>query len=477
MKNIKRISLCLIITCLIVTSCKTSKTNGDEIKFNEVPASYGNRPDSINSGSIKWKQYFSDTSLVSLIDIALKNNLNALIAMQRIEAARSNVRLTQGDLFPSVNGYTSAAQRKYGLYTMDGAGNITTEITPGRIVPIHLRDYYIGLQTSWEIDLWGKLRNRKKAAVARYMASVEGKNLIITNLVADVANTYYELLALDNELEIIQETIKLQDEALSIVRVQKQTGIANELVVKQFEAQLLNSRILEKEVLQSIFEAENRINFLLGRYPQPVNRDKTQFVKSIPVQVGVGIPSDLLKNRPDIRQAEYNLVASRADVKAAKAAFYPSLNINGAYGFQAFKTGFIFTTPQSIAYGIVGGLTAPLINRSAIKAEFRNTNAMQREALYSYQQSIINGYVEVYNEVARIRSLQDIYVLRNNQVEVLTQSVETSSELFRSGRATYLEVLLTQRNALDSRLQLVDAKRRQYFAIVNIYKALGGGWQ
>jgi outer membrane protein, multidrug efflux system len=261
------------------------------------------------------------------------------------------------------------------------------------------------------------------------------------------------------------------------VKVQKQTGLVNELVVKQFEAQYLNSRILEKEVRQRILESENRINYLLGRFPQPIIREKTNFIKPIPFQVNVGIPSDLLKNRPDIRQAEYNLVAAKADVKAAKAAFYPTLNINGAYGFQAFKTGFIFTTPQSIAYTIFGSLTAPLINRSAIKSEFINANAMQREALYSYQQTIINGYVEVYNQVALIKNLDEIYVLRNDQADVLTQSVDASNDLFKSGRASYLEVLLTQRNALDSRLQLVEAKKRQYFAFVNIYKALGGGWQ
>jgi outer membrane protein, multidrug efflux system len=477
MKDIKnRFALMLITMGSLLIGCKGLKINEDR-KFNPVPSAYADRADSLNTASIKWKQYFSDTSLAGLIDIALQNNFDALIAMQRIEAARSNVRLAQGALLPSVSGYTSVAQRKFGLYTMDGAGNITTEITPGKIIPINLRDYYLGLQTSWEVDLWGKLRNRKKAAIARYLGTLEGKNLVITNLVADVATSYYELLAMDNELEIILETMKLQEDALSIVRVQKQAGVVNELVVKQFEAQYLNSRILEKEVRQRIFESENRVNFLLGRYPQPINREKTQFVKPISFQVNVGIPSDLLKNRPDIRQAEYNLVASKADVKAAKAAFYPSLNINGAYGFQAFKTGLLFTSPQSVAYTIFGGLAMPLINRSAIKAEFRNANAMQREALYSYQQSIINGYVEVYNQVALIKNLDEIYVLRNDQVDVLTQSVDASNDLFKSGRASYLEVLLTQRNALDSRLQLVEAKKRQYFAFVNIYKALGGGWQ
>lgn len=288
---------------------------------------------------------------------------------------------------------------------------------------------------------------------------------------------YYDLLALDQELDVIRETIQIQDRALSIVKLQKQTGKTNELAVKQFEAQLFQSKILEKEVLQQILETENKINFMLNRYPQPIQRDKSKFDEPLTIETNTGVPSDLLRNRPDIRQAEYNLTASKLDLKAARAAFYPSLNIIGAYGFQAFKTGFLFHTPESIAYTIFGGLTAPLINRNAIKAEFKSSTALQREAMYNYQQSIINGYVEVYNEISRIRRLQEIQELRSSEVNVLTESVEAASELFKTGRATYLEVLLTQRNRLDSRLQLVDAKRRQYFATVNIYKAIGGGWQ
>lgn len=476
-KYITITACCLLIASLLFSGCKTTNNTSSDTAFEPIPSNYPERKDSSNSASMNWRQYFRDSTLSSLIDTALKNNFDLRMAMQRIEASRANIRFANAALIPTINPTFSVAQRKFGLYTMDGAGNITTEITDGQIVPIHLRDFYLGLQSSWEIDIWGKLRNRKKATVARYLASVEGKNLVTSNLVSEVAMTYYDLLALDQELEIILENIQLQDSALSIVRLQKQTGMTNELAVKQFEAQLLQSKILKKEVLQQILETENRMNFLLGRYPQPILRDKSKFDEPLTVQTNTGVPSDLLRNRPDIRQAEFSLAASKADVKAARAAFYPSLNITGTYGFQAFKTGFLFNTPESVAYTILGGLTAPLINRNAIKAEFRSSTALQREALFNYQQSIINGYVEVYNEMSRIRRLQEIQELRSSEVNVLTQSVDASSELFRTGRATYLEVLLTQRNRLDSRLQLVDAKRRQYFATVNIYKALGGGWQ
>jgi len=234
---------------------------------------------------------------------------------------------------------------------------------------------------------------------------------------------------------------------------------------------------MEVDVLQMITELENMINSLLGRFPQPINRDQTTFASAVPFQVMEGIPSDLLRNRPDIKQAEFELMASKADVKAARALFYPSFTITGGTGFQAYKTSLLFTSPQSFVFGLFGSLASPLINRSAIKAEFIAANANQLEALYSYQKSIFIGYQEVSNELSNIKNLQQKYSFKFEEVNVLTESIETSSELFRTGRATYLEIILTQQNVLQARLELVDVKKRQLNSTINLYKALGGGWQ
>jgi NodT family efflux transporter outer membrane factor (OMF) lipoprotein len=289
--------------------------------------------------------------------------------------------------------------------------------------------------------------------------------------------SYYELLALDQELDIIQETISLQDSALSIAVVQKEAGAANELAVKQFRSQLLNSKAMETDVAQMITELENMINTLLGRFPQTIIRDKASFMSAVPGQVRAGIPSELLRNRPDIKQAELELLASKADVKAARALFYPSLTITGGAGFQAYKTKLLFTSPESFIFSAFGSLTAPLINRSAIQAEFKSANAYQMEALYSYEKSILSGYQEVSNELSNINNLQKKYAFKNEQVNELNESIETSSELFRTGRATYLEIIITQQSALQAKLELVDVKKRQLNATVNLYKALGGGWR
>jgi outer membrane protein TolC len=288
---------------------------------------------------------------------------------------------------------------------------------------------------------------------------------------------FYTLLALDDQLKIVIETIKLQEEALLIMQIQKEAAVANELAVKQFEAQLLNSKGLELQVIQDIVETESRINFLVGRFPQPVVRTRSEFTGNLPYHVNAGLPSELLQKRPDIRQAELDLIASKADVKSARAAFYPSFTITGGIGYQAFRTAFLFTTPQSMAYALVGGLTAPLINRNAIQREFKQATAAQHQAMYAYQKTILQAFMEVHNEMARIENLGQILEFKSQEAQVLNTAIETSSVLFRTGRANYMEVLMAQRNALKSKLELVDTKKQQYEAVINIYKALGGGWK
>lgn len=463
--------------CILAVSCKIQQAQV-ATEMPKLPSTYITAVDTLdNTAMINWREYFKDEFLVGLIDTALQSNFDVLAIMQRMEVSRAYIKQTKGNLFPTIEGFTNVAQRKFGLYTMDGAGNITTPIYEDDLVPIHLPDYHFGLQASWEADVWGKLRSMKKAALSRYLASIEAKNWAVTNLISEVASVYYELLAMDEQQRIIAQTISLQENALEIVNVQKQVGAANELAVQQFEAQLLNSKGLEIEIAQSIVELESRINMLLGRLPQKINRNADQFNETEVYRVSSGVPSHLLQNRPDVRQAEFNVAASKADLRAARAAFYPSVNISAALGLQAFNTSFLLTTPESVAYTLLGGLVAPLVNRAAIDAEFRVAKAAQSEALYNYQRSIINGYVEVYNELNNVQNLERLYLLKREEAHTLTRSVETSTELFRTGRANYLEVIVAQENTIETRLELTDVKRRQLLSTVNLYKALGGGWR
>lgn len=458
-------------------SCKSSLSVQPKTDRNLPQNYYAQTADSSNSASEQRQKFFSDSILVSLIDTLLNNNLDIFAAAQRIEIAKATVRQTKGARLPVVDGLIAPSQRKFGKYTMDYAGNSTTEIQPGKLVPEHLPDYLFGVQSTWEADIWGKLKNKKQAATHRFYASVEGKNLITTQLVASLANAYYNLVSIDNELEIIKETIQLLQNAVELVTTQKKAGAANELAVKQFEALLINSKALEFDVLQQLTETENLINFLLNRYPQPVIRKKIALNQNLPFVVNMGLPSDLLKNRPDIKQAQLNLLATKADLKAAQKSFYPLLNVTANLGLQGFNPALVFSTPQSVAYTLLAGITTPLINRSALKAQFKTANAVQLEALFDYQKTIMSSYMEVNNKLANISNLQNVYTLKTSEVSVLLEAISTAILLFRSGKATYIEVLMTQRSSLAAQLELVSTRQKQFNGLIDLYKALGGGWR
>ncbi|RXM46887.1 TolC family protein [Flavobacterium sp. YO64] len=468
--------------CLTVAGCKAPAPEAAITTSTPVPESFGTTASTQdannNTAALAWKDYFKDQNLVDLIDVALKNNQELNITLQEIEIAKNDIRVKKGLLLPTVGVRAGAGVEKVGRYTSQGAGDASTEIKPGKEMPDPLGDFTISAYANWEVDIWKKLRNSKKAALNRYLATVEGKNFVITNLIAEVADSYYELMALDNQLDIVKQTIKLQTNALEIVKIQKQAARATELGVKKFEAEVLTSQSMEFDILQQIKESENKINFLLGRYPQEIKRtSNTNFLSLLPAAVSSGIPSQLLANRPDVKQAELELVASKLDVKVARAEFYPSLDITAAIGVNAFKPSYLFTMPESLLYSLAGDLVAPLINRNAIKAEFASANARQLQALYNYDRTVLNAYLEVSNQLSKIQNLQKGYDLKSKQVDALNTSIDVSNDLFKSARVDYFEVLMTQRDALEAKLELVDTKKEQLNAAVHVYRDLGGGWK
>ncbi len=442
-----------------------------------VPESFTSAKDTVNTAKISWKDYFTDPYLNALIDTALYNNQELNITMAEIEIARNEVRARKGEYLPFVGIGTGAGVEKTARYTSKGANDANTEIMPGKEMPEPLQDYVLGAYATWELDIWHKLRNSKKAAYTRYLGSIDAKNFMVTNLISEIANSYYELLALDNQLDNVNENIRILNNALVIVKLQKEAARVTELAVKRFEAEVLKNQSRQYYIQQQIVETENRINFLVGSYPQHINRNAATFNDLIPQTIHEGIPSQLLENRPDIRQAELELVAAKLDVKVAKAKFYPSVGISASVGFQAFNPKYFFKTPQSLLFSLAGDLVAPLINRNAIKADYYSADAKQIQAVYNYERTILNAYIEVANQLSMIANLQNSYALKARQVQALTESIDISNTLFRSARADYMEVLLTQREALESKFELIETKKQQMNAFVNIYHALGGGWE
>ncbi len=476
---LKRINTSYIGIALLViafSSCKSLDVPQRAVNT-PLPETYNGNTDTLTAADIKWVDYFIDPYLVALIDTALSNNQELNITLQEIEIARNEVRARRGEYLPFVGVRGGAGVDKVGRYTSRGSSEATTDIRPGTATPDPLQDYLLELYASWEVDIWHKLRNAKQAAFNRYLGSVEGKNFMITNLVSEIANSYYELLALDAQLDILRKNIEIQSNALEIVRLQKESARVTELAVRRFEAEVFATRSMEFQIQQNITETENRLNFLVGRYPQPVQRAMQTFMDVTPKNIIAGIPSQLLQNRPDIRQAELQLVAAKLDVKSAKANFYPSLDITAGVGYNAFNPAFLLTTPQSLLYNLAGELTAPLLNRNAIKATYYTANAAQVQTVFKYEQTVLNAYIEVANQLANINNLEQSYALKSKQVDALTESIKISSSLFKSARADYMEVLLTQRDALESKFELVETKKQQMNAMVNMYRSLGGGWK
>lgn len=470
--------LCSAIVLALV-GCKTPQATlpQDPVKAT-LPTQY--QADSLalpHSSLTPWRQFFTDPTLVALIDTALTNNQDLRITLQQIAVAKSDVLYRSGRLLPTVTAGGGVGVDKAGRYTSEGAGNATTEIKPGKAMPDPLMDYNLGLQADWEVDLWHKLSSEKRAAVEHYLASVEGRNAVLSSLIAQVASNYYQLLALDNKLDLIHQYIDLQTKAVEIAKIQKSADADTELAVQKFEAELAKARSDEYTLRQELTETENALNLLLGRYPSTIQRDKTVFLSASLQHVLTGVPAELLDNRPDIRQAEHELAAARWNVEAARKEFLPSLNISAALGLDAFNPAYLTKLPKSLAFSVVGGLTAPLINRTAIQANFQSADAQQLQALCEYDKTLLTAYSEVCTLMSKIQNLGRYYELKQQESETLDKSVEVARALYLNGRANYLDVLMDQRDALDARMELLEARQQQLASTVDIYRSLGGGWK
>ncbi|MEO9891635.1 TolC family protein [Aurantibacter sp.] len=473
LRNNKNYIVCSLLV-VIMHSCVPTR----EVRDAEVimPESYSNQiADTLTSATVKWKDFFSDPELKDLIDIALVKNQELNIILQQIAMVKNEIRVRKGEYLPSVNFNAGAEVEKVGEYTRNGAVEEGLDLDE-EAFPDPLTNYSAGLFASWELDVWKKLRNSKKVAVMEYLATQEGKNFMVTNLVSEIADAYYELIALDNQLAIIEENLDIQKNALRIVKLQKQAARTTELAVKRFEAEVYKNRSERYEIKQEIVETENKINFLIGRQPVSINRNAIAFIEKEVDTVFTGIPAQLLQYRPDIKQVEYELAAAKLDVKVARANFYPSFGINAGVGLEAFKPKFLTETPESLLYSLAGDVAGPLINRNAIKAEYNSANDRQLQVVYEYEKTILNAYIEVANELSNVQNLKLNYDLKIEQVDALNASIEISNKLFQSARADYMEVLLTQRDALEAKIELVETKKNQLIARVGVYRALGGGW-
>lgn len=470
----------IIALCLGLAACGGIKQKAAQPKV-ELPANYGSPSDSALKALPVWTAIYSEPILRQHIDTALRRNFDIRLAMQALELSRAGIRFTRGIRLPEVGFAAGSGVRRFGEYTMDGVGNFDTQFSPNlsedKRVPNPLPDYQVGLVSTWELDLYGKLKNEKQAAIARFAATEAGRRFIATQVTADIAGQYLELQASDRELSIIRNSIRLQQEALDLVRAQKEAGLANQLAVELMEAQLLSTQAFEFDIQGRVAEQEAQLNFLLGKNGGRPSRDSLSAALPLSELLRVGVPSDVLRFRTDIQQAEQELQAAGADLKAARKALFPSLVINSQLGWQAFNAAFLFNTPASLTYNLFGGLTAPLLNRRRLKSMVLRTSAEQRRAVVNYEKTLSNAFREVITAIQKLENMRLAFDRKNREAELLLRAVNTSNELFRVGRAGYLEVITAQKNALAAQIELTELRKRYGLSQVELYRALGGGWQ
>ena len=465
------------ITCsllMVLPACQIPKLRQAELGLGLTP-SYNETTSTDNSAQLRVEEFYNDPVLTQLICQAALSNRELKILEEEVQIAFNEILSRRGAFLPLVGFRAGAGFDTRSLFTPIGAAEKRLEFRPGQRFPDLPGDFLLAFNFIVPLDIWREFRNARDAAAERYLAAVERRNYFLTRLVADIADNYYGLMALDQRIETLNLTIKLQQQSYTFAKALFDAGQGNELAVQRFLAEIRKNQSEKLIVNQDVVEVENRINFLAGRLPQPVERDAKGFLNLKIHSLSVGVPAQLLQNRPDIRQAERELLAAGLDVKVARAHFFPRLDITAGVGYQAFNPKFLFN-PEALIANLAGELTAPVINKKAIQAEYRTANARQLASVYNYQRVILNAFTEVANRLAGVRNYSRSITIKQQQLQALEASVDAATKLFQNARAEYIDVLFAQRDFLEAKTVLIDTKRRELSAVVNAYQALGGGY-
>jgi len=460
MKSIKNILIIVGVSALLF-SCNTSKHYQRNTAITD--SLYGNTDVSgTNLANESWQNLFNDPVLDSLIAEGLRNNLDLKAAIQRVVAAEAYFNQSKAALAPSLS-----AQ----------AGHTYVHNSESTY-PNGPRDYnasQIKLQSSWEIDFWGKLNSAKKAAYADYLYTDAAQKAIQTRLISNIALVYYNLLALDSKLIITEETVKNNIDLVETMKILKDHGNVTGAAVVQSEATRYATEVTIPDIEQQIRETENTLCLLLGRTPGAIERGKLEEQKAHEM-LSIGVPSELLDNRPDIMQAEYGVISAYEMTNNAKAYFYPSVTLTANAGLESLDLSDLFD-PTSFAANIVGGLVQPIFNKRANKTRLEVAEAQQEEALLSLKSTLLNAGAEVTDALSQYDAAEQKIELRAKQLEALKKSVDYTKELLTYGSATYTEVLIAQQSLLSAQLNNVNDHIQQLSAVVSLYRALGGGWR
>ena len=418
--------------------------------------------DTANLASRSWQELFSDSDLQKLIAEGLKNNPNLQIAIQRVKESEAYFSQSRASLLPGIN----------------GRGTVNYTRNPKSIYPDGPREVsssQLGLEASWEVDIWGKLRSSKRAAYANLLASDAGQKAVQTRLIANIATAYYNLSALDAKLNITRQTVKNNMDLVETMKVLKESGRVTGAAIVQSEAARYAAEVTIPDLEQQIRETQNALSLLLGRTPG--NIDRNPLPNAIDASlVKTGVPSQLLDNRPDVMQAEFDVMSAFEMTNNARAYFYPALTLTASSGFGATSLDKLLD-PASFAASVVGGLAAPIFNKRGNVTRLKVAKAQQEEALHNLRYTLLNAGQEVNNALGMYDTAAKKMVLRQQQLDALQKSLDYTEELLKYGSATYIEVLNAQQNLLSAQLSDVNDHLQQLNAVVSLYRTLGGGWK
>lgn len=418
--------------------------------------------DTVNTA---WWQQFGDPVLNDLIDIALKENKDVKIAAARVEQFIGLYGTTRAALFPQV-----AASGTAGRGRVSESGPVP--ITPGVENPSD--NYQVSLYGSWEIDLWGKLRRSTEAARANLLASEEGRRAVVLTLVASVSSAYVNLRDLDKQLDIAEETTRSRGESYRIFKRRFEGGVVSQLELSQVKSQYEQARATIPQIQKTIAQQENAISVLVGRNPGPIPRGKSIDELTLPA-VPEGLPSDLLERRPDIRQSEQTLIAANAQIGVARSLYFPTISLTGLFGWSSKDLSDLFTGPAKV-WNYAGNVVLPVFTAGAIAGQVKTAEAIQQQALVSYQQTVQTAFREVDDSLVDQRRTREQLEALLKQVDALQVYARVARRRYENGYTSYIEVLDAERSLFDAELQYAQTQAGLFQALVNLYKAMGGGW-
>lgn len=460
---------------LIISACSVSK----DIKTPnpEVPAAFRmadaqpTTGDSVSIADIQWKQFFTDPVLQQLIDSAIINNYDMQLALKNIEASQLLLKQVNWNYVPEVNFNAGASSSRPSNNSLNGISLSQFLGTK------HIENYTADVSLSWEADIWGKIRNQHKSALAAYLQTQEAKKLLQTNIVASVSQGYYNLLMLDTQLAIAKKNVTLTDSTLQIIRLQYNAGQVTSLGVQQAEAQRLAALQLVPQFEKNMAIQENALRILTGALPDKIARPAMPNQLNLPDNIATGVPSVVISRRPDVRSAEFLLNRANANVGINKANMYPALRITADGGVNSFKASNWFNVPASLFGIVAGSVIQPLLNRKQLSTQYRVAQVDREKVVLQFRQTVLNAVGEVSNSLASIQKLKQEQAIAANRVSTLQGAIGNANLLFKNGMANYLEVIGAQSNVLQSELELAAIKRDELNALSSLYRALGGGWK